>query len=961
MADRRLPAPAGSELRRDEEVVFEFDGHRQAGYGGDTIASALASDGVDVVSRSFKYHRPRGILCAAGRCPNCLVEVDGEPNVRACVTELRPGMRVRSQNAWPSLRRDLMGLTDRFDRFFPIGFYYKTFIRPRRLWPLYEQVLRRVAGLGRVDIAARPALRQRKRHLHADVVVIGGGRAGCLAALAAAEVGARVVLADDGTVLGGALRTRLRPLTGDPRFDRLSGPGAAARLAELVAAESRIEHLAGATAVGLYDGGLVGIVQGRTFVRVRAERIVLATGAAERPMVFDANDRPGIMHASGILRLAHLHGVRQSERVVVVTDDDHGWYQAAEIQAVGIQVTAVVDVRPGRPTLPEVGALHDIGAQILSGAIILGATGGTRVAGLRVRTVDGKLVTLRTELVAMAARPEPVIALAAQAGVALAQEPRLAEWIPMSGSADVLVTGRASGLADDSLIATSAVLAGRLAAGVATDGGHAAHTALVEAALTASPEPAGAVMPAGRKAFVCLCEDVTTKDLAQGVREGFSALETLKRYSTVTMGPCQGKQCHGNAARLTAAVRGVSTDAVGLTTHRPPVQPVPLAVLAGPEFHPVRRTALHERHEAAGAIWTDMGDWKRPLHYGDLDAEILAVRKRVGLIDVSTLGKLDVRGSDAGGFLDWLHPNRFSDLSAGRIRYRAMTDDAGIIFDDGTVARLGEERFFVTTGTGSLDAVDGWLRWWLAASDREVDITDLTSRLAAMNLAGPRARDVLAQLTDLDVSADGLGYLDAREGLVAGVPVVILRIGFVGELAYEIHVPADLAVHAWDAIMAAGAEHGIRPFGVEAQRVLRLEKQHLIVGQDTDALSDPYGAALGWLVKADRPDFIGREALAALAGRGRQDVLAGFEMVGNTVPAEGAAIVRDGRAVGRVTSGKWSPTLGKVIGLAWLQVQDAVDDRTITVRLGTGRSGATAKAVVRTRPFYDPAGERVRS
>jgi sarcosine oxidase subunit alpha len=525
-----------------------------------------------------------------------------------------------------------------------------------------------------------------------------------------------------------------------------------------------------------------------------------------------------------------------------------------------------------------------------------------------------------------------------------------------------------AGLVDDDLIAAGAVLAGRLAAtrggtgaGAPTTAAHAAHVARDAAAFAARPEPAASALPAGRESVVCLCEVVTTKELELGIDEGFESLETLKRYTTVTMGPCQGKQCHGNAAMVTSALRGVPRSTTGLTTYRPPVQPVQMAVLAGPHLNPVRRTALHDRHEELDANWMDMGDWKRPLDYGDVEAEIRAVHDRVGLIDVSTLGKLDVRGRDAGEFLDWLHPNRFSDLKVGRIRYRAMTDDAGIILDDGTVARLGDDRYLVTTGTGSLDAVDGWLRWWLAASDRRADVTNVTARYAAMNLSGPRARDVLAGLTDLDVSPDGLRYLDAREGLVAGVPTVLLRIGFVGELAYELHVPADRAVHVWDALMDAGAGAGIRPFGVEAQRVLRLEKQHAIVGQDTDALSDPRGAAMGWLIKGDRPDFIGRDAIAALAERGARDVLAGFEMIGTAVPAEGAAVVRDGRPIGRVTSSKWSPTLGKAIGLAWLPADDAVEDRAITVRLGTGREGSTAPAVVRTTPFYDPAGERVRS
>ncbi len=973
MADRRLADPAGQELRREESIEFQFDGRRRIGLGGDTIASALTADGVEVLSRSFKYHRPRGVMCATGRCPNCLVEVDGEPSVRACVTPITPGMRVRSQNAWPSLRWDLVSLTDRFDRFFPIGFYYKTFIRPRVFWPLYEAVLRRIAGLGRVDINARPDLHPRKRHLHADVVVIGGGPAGCLAALEAASGGSRVILVDDGTQLGGHLRIRVRPVEGDPRISNLPGPQAARRLAELVAAETRIEHLASATAIGMYDGGLVGITQGSTFVRARAARIVLATGAAERPMLFDANDRPGIMLASGILRLAHLQAVRAGERAIVVTDDDHGYRQAAELIAASIPVVAIVDTRPtsaDRAEPAEADTIRAGGTEILVGAVVVGARGRSRVTGLSIRTADGSERTIAADLVAMAPRPEPVVTLAAQAGLTLAFEERLAEWIPVAGSADVVVTGHMTGLIDDELIGAGAVLAGRLAAGVG--GGtttadhadhldHAAHAGRVAAAFAALPEPVPTALPIGRKPFVCLCEDVTAKELAQGIREGFESLETLKRYSTVTMGPCQGKQCHGNSARVTAALRGVTRAAVGLTTYRPPVQPVPLAVLAGPHLNPIRRTALHERHEAAGASWLDMGDWRRPLDYGNVDAECRAVHEGVGLIDVSTLGKLDVRGRDAGEFLDWLHPNRFSDLRIGRIRYRAMTDDAGIILDDGTVARLGEDRYLVTTGTGSLDAVDGWLRWWLAASDRRVDVTNVTARYAAMNLAGPRSRDVLSRLTDLDVSPEGLRYLDARDGVVAGVPAVLLRIGFVGELAYELHVPADRAAHVWDALMVAGAEFGIAPFGVEAQRVLRLEKQHAIVGQDTDALSDPRAASMGWLIKADRPDFIGRDVIAALDGRGLQDVLTGFEMIGTAVPAEGAAIVRDGRPVGRVTSSKWSPTLGKAIGLAWLPAEDVVENQPIVIRLGVGRTGATAPAVVRTAPFYDPAGERVRS
>lgn len=954
MTDRRLPSGPAAELRTGESIAFTFDGRRHEAIGGDTIASALVADGVDVLSRSFKYHRPRGVLCAAGRCPNCLVEVDGLPNARACVTPVRDGMAVRSQNAWPSLRADLMSLVDRFDRFFPIGFYYKTFIRPRRLWPLYEMVLRRAAGLGRVNIRSRPQLGQRKRHLRCDVAVVGGGPAGCLAALAAAEAGARVVLVDDGQRLGGHLRTRTRAVDGDgdPRLAGSTGQAAAGRLAQLVAAEPRIEHLAATTAVGIYESNLLAAVADATFYRIRAGRIVVATGAAERPALFDANDRPGIMLASAVLRLAHLHAVRAGRRAILVTDDDHGERQAAELREVGVEVAEVVDLR--------------------TGTRVLGATGGRRVTGLRVRAFDGTERTIEADLVAIAMRREPVVSLAAMAGVDVRYDEAAGEWLPdPAGTDGVLCAGEVLGPAGESFVHAGAVLAGRVAAGQADRVELVAHAGRARAAAaeaasaasaTAAPSAAAFVAPVGRKAFVCPCEDVTAKELVQGVREGFDSLELLKRYSTITMGPCQGRQCHGNAARLHASIRGTSPAETGLTTFRPPFTPVPLAVLAGPHLAPERRTALHERHEAAGATWMDMGDWKRPLHYGDVGAECRAVHEGVGLIDVSTLGKLDVRGRDAGEFLDWLHPNRFSDLRVGRVRYRAMLGDDGIILDDGTVARLAEERYFVSTGTGSFEAVDAWLRWWLATGDRRVDVTNVTGRFAAMNLAGPASREVLAGLTDADVSREGFPYLGAREATVAGVPVILIRIGFVGELAYELHVPADYAAHVWDALMDAGRDAGIRPFGVEAQRVLRLEKQHAIVAQDTDALSNPIEAGMGWLVKADRPDWIGRDAVAAVAARGARDALVGFEILaGSSVPAEGAAVVRDGQAVGRVTSAKWSSTLGRPIGLAWLPADDAVDGREITVRLGVGRGGETTPAVVRTSPFYDPAGERLRS
>ena len=964
------PGPL-EELDRAQPLRLTFDGRAVAAFEGDTVASALAAAGIDVISRSFKYHRPRGLLCCAGRCPNCLVEVDGTPNVRACTTPARARMRVRSQNARPSLRWDVMALTDRFDRFLPIGFYYKTFIRPRFLWPLYEWVLRHAAGLGRIDVRARPALHARKRHLHCDVAVIGGGPAGCLAALEAAALGARVILVDDQPRLGGHLRIRSRAVDGGERLAAGSGFEAAERLAAEVAAEGRIEHLAAATAIGIYEGGLIGVSQGETFVRVRAKQIVVAAGAAERPALFDGNDRPGVMLASAVLALRHRHGVAAGTRAIVVTDHDHGLRAVAELVAAGIGVVAVIDQREDGWDEDLAGDLRSGGTEVLADTVPLASIGSSAVRGLRVSTPGGER-TIDADLIAMAIRPEPVIALLAQAGAKTRFDEHLGQFVATAVPDGIHAAGRVLGVDDDALVVSGAVIAGRMAASAANgravgDGEDltAARAALelrVEAAVTARHRPPPLAVASGRKQFVCLCEDVTTKELAQGVAEGFADLETLKRYSTVTMGPCQGKMCHGIAARVHARLTDSSPARTGLTTARPPFQPISLAALAGPHLAPIRRTAMHEQHERLGARWVDMGDWKRPFAYGDVNDEVRAVREAAGIIDVSTLGKLDVQGADAGAFLDWLHPNRFSDLRPGRVRYRAMLDDAGIVLDDGTVARLGDERFFVSTTTGNIEAVEQWLGWWLADGARDVSVTNVTSEFAAVNLAGPRARDILANVTDLDISREAMPYLAAAQGQVAGVPAIILRIGFVGELGFEIHVPADNGAHVWDALVAAGAEHGLRPFGVEAQRVLRLEKQHAIVGQDTDALSNPLDSGMGWLVKADKPDFIGRDAAGALGdGRDGRLVLTGFEILGVDVPAEGAAIVRDGRAVGRVTSAKWSPTLGRPIGLAWLEDADAVDGAPLTIRLGVGADGFATVGRVRREPFYDPAGERLRS
>ncbi|MBI3922723.1 MAG: (2Fe-2S)-binding protein [Armatimonadetes bacterium] len=455
-----------------------------------------------------------------------------------------------------------------------------------------------------------------------------------------------------------------------------------------------------------------------------------------------------------------------------------------------------------------------------------------------------------------------------------------------------------------------------------------------------------------------MCEDVTEKDLCQAVAEGFSDMETLKRYSTAGMGPCQGKMCACSVMEVLSRETSRSLAETGATTARPPYVPVSFRALAGPSFQPVKRTPMHHSHENLGAKMIDLGGWERPELYSSVKDEHRAVRERAGLIDVSTLGKIDLRGKDVVKLLEKVYTNKWSDLQVGRIRYGLMCDEGGIVFDDGTCGRLAGDHYFLTTTTGNAETVYQWLDWWLVGTGWDVCVTNVTSCYAAINLAGPDARRILSRLTESDVSNDALPYMGLAEVMVTGVPCRLLRIGFVGEVGYEIHFPSEYGEHVWKAVMAAGADFGARPFGVETQRVLRLEKKHIIVGQDTDANSNPLEAGMSWAVKLDKPDFVGRRALAAAKGRGPRQSLVGFRTVGSkAVPPEGCQIVKEGRSVGRITSARLSPSTGAGIALGWVPVDQSGEGTEVSVRV----EGRDRKLQVTHRPFYDPEGERLRS
>jgi sarcosine oxidase subunit alpha len=581
----------------------------------------------------------------------------------------------------------------------------------------------------------------------------------------------------------------------------------------------------------------------------------------------------------------------------MVTADDAGVEAGELLRSAGTEVAEVVDLR--RTELRS-----------------LEAHGRGRVASVE---LDGRSVDC--DLLVVSGGAQPAYSLLAQAGARIEFDATGGVFVPKDLPANVEAVGAVTG----------------------TDG---------EAA---RPLPAYAGKSA--KCFVCICEDVTVKDMARTVAEGFDSIELAKRYTATTMGPCQGRLCHLPAIRLHARQMGSDEAAVGTTTARPPWQPVSLGLLAGRGHEPAMRTAIHHRHEERGAtiMWT--GAWRRPHSYGDPAAEVRVVHESVGVIDVSTLGKLLVEGPEAAAFLERLYPNRFGDLKLGRVRYAVLNTDGGRIMDDGTVARLADESFYVTTTSTGAEAVVEWFEWWNAVWKLNVEITDVTGALGAVNVAGPRARELMERLTELDVSSDAFTYLDAKRAEIAGVPALILRIGFVGELGYEIHVASPYAEHLWDTILEVGADLGIRPFGLEPQRILRLEKMHIIVGQDTDSESNALEANMPWIVKFEKDDFVGKRALEHVRERGFRDLLVGFEMENGVVPPEGGQIVLDGRPAGRVTSARWSDEVGRAVGMAWVPAALAEEGHALEIKV----DGRFERASVRLRPFVDPDGERLRA
>lgn len=959
----RLPPVAGEWIDRSVRVDFQFEAEPLHGFAGDTITSALSASGVKAFGRSFKYHRLRGVLSLANHDVNAMMQDGPALNVRGDVAALRHGMRLASVNTFGGVEYDRARILDRFAKLFPVGFYYKAFHTPRALFPFWERLFRRMTGLGELDFST-PHIRTPKRYDFCDVLVIGAGPSGLSAALAAADAGAKVVLVDENARIGGSLG-----------YQRGGGDGSSATLRELGDRAETHPHISvrtGTIAAGYYADHWVPLVDAKRMTKMRSRAVIVASGVFEQPAVFHNNDLPGVMLSSAAQRLIYRYAVKPMQSAVVLTANDDGYVAALDLAAHGVRIEAVVDLRPAAGASAAAASLANAGIRIHRGKGIHEARAdadgvhGAVICPLRADggLDEGQSQTIACDGILMSVGYAPAAALLYQAGAAMCFDEAVQQFVPETLPEGIFAAGRVNGV----YALEDRLLDGRRAGNEAAKLlGFAAPAAFPVARTAISPSHAYPIFdhPAAKN-FVDFDEDLQLKDFLNAAQEGFDNIELLKRYTTVGMGPSQGKHSNMNAIRILAKLLRKAPGEVGSTTARPFFHPVAMSHLAGRGFHPQRLSPLHSRHEKDGAVFMQAGAWLRPEYYrqrGKLKPEIvreeaMAVRRSVGLIDVGTLGKMEISGPDAATFLERIYTGRFANLKVGMTRYALMLDESGVIIDDGVVARLGEERFYFTTTTTGSATVYREMTRLNTIWNMKVGIVNATGAYAAMNLAGPRSRDVLAGVTKLDLADEIFPYLAVREAEVAGVPARLMRVGFVGELGYEIHVPADGACAVWDALIRGGRANGIRPFGVEAQRLLRLEKGHIIIGQDTDGLTTPFDASSEWAVKMDKPYFIGQRSLKIIQRKAPRTKLVGFMLDAVTdsdAPKECHLVIHDGRIAGRVTSIAFSPSLQRHVGLAFVAPELGADGGLFFIR---GDGGRMVQATVSKIPFYDPAGQR---
>ena len=964
-------AKGGRLINRTAPVEFTFNGKRLKGFQGDTLAAGLLANDQLMVGRSFKYHRPRGIVASGPEEPNALVNLGTgarlEPNQRTTTTELFDGLDSTSQNHWPSLEFDVGVVNNYVARFLPAGFYYKTFIHPRPFWKhVFEPIIRRSAGLGKAPTTG-DADRYEYAYAFCDVLVVGAGVAGLMAAKAAADAGSRVILLEQAPTLGGRAPVDETEVRGQPVEAWLSA------MESDLAARDNVTIRTRTCGFGVYDHGYVladervadhtpgdGRPKHRLW-RIRTGKIVTATGAIERPLSFAGNDIPGVMLASAVRDYVVNYAVSPGDRTVVVTNNDSAYQTALALKAAGLDVPAILDARDqATGALPE--AARAAGIRVLTGKAIASVKGGKRVTGVTVCAQAGEGAVqeeIACEAVAMSGGWSPVVHLWSHCGGKLNWDETISAFIPdparpplnHDGSAMVEVVGAASG--DLTLTGTTPAIP------------------------PVWVMPQGAPITLRNKMWLDYQNDVKVSDVQLAAREGYLSVEHTKRYTTLGMATDQGKLSNINGLAILADAQGSQIPQVGTTTFRPPYTPVTIGALAGESrgeiFQPLRRSPMHEAHEKSGAYLEPVGLWRRPYcfplagetHEQAVHREVLNTRTNLGLIDASTLGKIIVKGPDAGRFLDMLYTGVMSTLPIGKCRYGLMCNEQGFLSDDGVVARIDEDTWLCHTTSGGADRIHAWMEDWLQCEwwDWKVYTANVTEQYAQVAVVGPNARKLLQVLGGMDVSKETLPFMQWVDGMLGGFPVRVYRISFSGELSYEIAVPASHGAAFWAACQEAGKTLGAMPYGTECLHIMRAEKGFIMIGDETDGTVIPQDLGLDWAISKKKADFLGKrgQERTYLANPDRWK-LVGFETLDGSVVPDGSYIIADGvnangqrNTQGRVTSTYHSPTLKRGIAMGLLKqgpgrMGEVVEFNTV--------AGGTVKARVRDMVFFDKDGEK---
>ncbi|MDH4563749.1 sarcosine oxidase subunit alpha [Pseudomonas sp. BN411] len=995
--------PKGGRVDRSQSLTFTFNGQNYQGFVGDTLAAALLANGVDIVGRSFKYSRPRGIVAAGAEEPNAVLQIGSTeasqvPNVRATQQALYAGLVANSTNGWPNVNNDVMGILGKVGgSMMPPGFYYKTFMYPQNLWLTYEKYIRKAAGLGRAPLEVDPDIYDHMNQ-YCDVLVVGAGPAGIAAALAASRSGARVILADEQEEFGGSLLDTRETLDGKPASEWVAK--AIAELEKL----PEVTLLPRATVNGYHDHNFLTIHQRLTdhlgevaphgqarhrVHRVRAKRVVLAAGAHERPLVYSNNDVPGNMLAGSVSTYVNRYGVAPGRQLVLSTNNDYAYRVVLDWLDAGQQVVAVADAR-SNPRGAWVEEARARGVRILTGSAVVEARGSKRVSGARICAIDlkGHKVTspgevVDCDLIVSSGGYSPVVHLASHLGGKPIWREDILAFVPGEGFQKRICAGAVNGvfgLGDALADGFEAGAKAAAEAGFKKVEGTLPKTEKrkEEATVALFQVPHDKSTSRAPKQFVDFQNDVTSAGIELATREGFESVEHVKRYTALGFGTDQGKLGNINGLAIAARSMGISITEMGTTMFRPNYTPVTFGAVAGRHcghlFEPKRYTAMHRWHLEQGAEFEDVGQWKRPWYFPkrgeDLHAavarECKAVRDSVGILDASTLGKIDIQGPDAREFLNRVYSNAWTKLDVGKARYGLMCKEDGMVFDDGVTACVGENHFIMTTTTGGAARVMEWLEIYHQTEWPELKVyfTSVTDHWATMTLSGPNSRKLLAEVTDIDLDKDAFPFMTWKEGLVGGVPARVFRISFTGELSYEVNVQADYALGVWEKVVEAGKKYNLTPYGTETMHVLRAEKGFIIVGQDTDGSVTPDDLNMGWCVGRSKAfSWIGWR------GMNREDCLREDrkQLVGlkpidpNKVLPEGAQLVFDPKQsipmkmVGHVTSSYMSATMGYSFAMAVVKGGLKRMGERVFAPLA---DGSVIEAEICSSVFYDPKGDR---